>query len=280
MSTATDETSGPTQRPETPFMITKQHRRFVEFADTVRRNRYIGACYGAPGIGKTLSAKTYASSDDWEWWNAARHTRGAPVPESLLVSRTVLFTPHVITTPRQLEREIILRCSRLSHDIQRHLRPDWDPEFSWDMRDSPHTELLIVDEAERLKTQGLEQLRDFFDRTQIGVILIGMPGFEKQLARYPQLYSRIGFAHQYRPLDASDLMPVLASYWRAMGLEFDPVTPNTNVAITTIVRITTGNFRLIERLMGQVSRILDINHLSEVTAEVIEAARETLVIGT
>lgn len=85
---------------------------------------------------------------------------------------------------------------------------------------------------------------------------------------------------RWRPLDASDLLPVLASYWRAMGLELDPVTPHTNVAITSIVRITTGNFRLIERLMGQVSRILDINHLSEITAEVIEAARETLVIGT
>ena len=107
-----------------------------------------------------------------------------------------------------------------------------------------------------------------------------MPGFEKQLARYPQLYSRIGFAHQYRPLDANDLLPVLAMYWRAMGLTFEPITADINEAVMAIVRITTGNFRHIERLMGQVSRILSINQLSAITAEVIEAARETLVIGT
>ena len=90
--------------------------------------------------------------------------------------------------------------------------------MTFDFETIPHTELLIVDEAERLRTQGLEQLRDFFDRNDIGLILIGMPGFEKQLARYPQLYSRIGFAHQYRPREGSDVIPVLALYWSELGL--------------------------------------------------------------
>ena len=50
-----------------------------------------------------------------------------------------------------------------------------------------------------------------------------MPGIEKRLASSPQLSSRIGFAHA--------------------------------TAIATIVRITSGNFRLVDRLLTQIERV-------------------------
>ena len=46
-----------------------------------------------------------------------------------------------------------------------------------------------------------------------------------------------------------------------------------------VVRVTGGNFRLLDRLLTQIARVLAINSVDRVTAAVVDAARESLVIS-
>ena len=137
----------------------------------------------------------------------------------------------------------------------------------------------MVDEADRLKMPSLEQLRDLFDRTQVGLVLVGMPGLEKRLARYAQFYSRIGFVHEFRPLSVSQVRQLLEQRWAPPGVTLPAAEPLEDEAIAAIVRVTGGNFRLLHRLLTQMERILEINKMNRVTGAVVEAARESLVIG-
>ena len=121
-------------------------------------------------------------------------------------------------------------------------------------------------------------MRAIFDVGEIGVILIGIPGLEKKLARYPQFYSRIGFVHEFRPLAATEVRELLDRRWAPPGVCL-PQQPLDAETVAAIIRIAGGNFRLLNRLLTQIERILEINALQAVTKEAVEAARESLVIG-
>ena len=263
-----------------PFIATKEHRRFTEFANAIRTHRTIGLCVGPAGVGKTLSARRHAN---WDLAEPLLQTWGPREPSdetvyaALARSRTVFHTPTVGGTLRELRKDLDLLTSRVDICIKQHGSPTSDGKC-FVSRDSM-VELIIIDEAERLSTSAVEHLRDVFDRTNIGLMLIGMPGIEKRLARYPQLYSRVGFAHHYRPLQGDELTFVLTRHWRKLGLSLDHADFTDTQAIAAISRITSGNFRLLHRLFMQMERLLHINALSVITEDVVEAARSTLVIG-
>jgi DNA transposition AAA+ family ATPase len=45
-----------------------------------------------------------------------------------------------------------------------------------------------------------------------------------------------------------------------------------------IIRVTGGNFRLLDRLLTQMDRIMRINNLAQVTKGVVESARENVTL--
>jgi DNA transposition AAA+ family ATPase len=89
---------------------------------------------------------------------------------------------------------------------------------------------------------------------------------EKSLVRYPQLYSRVGFAHQFRVLSEEEIRWLLQERWSHLGTNIRVDDFTDQEALAAIVRITGGNFRVIHRLQT-------------VTKEVVEKARERLVLG-
>lgn len=265
------------------FIVTKEHRRFTEFANVVRKEHTIGICFGDAGVGKTVSARRYASWDLFEPHLSAYGPSGVDAKQAAAANkaRTVFYTPDVICRPRALADDIHQLRGNIDAYIRKHieLRPD-----SREMprpREAINTiELIIIDESERLTPNAIEILRDHHDRTRTAIILIGMPGIDQQFRHYPQLYSRLGFAHHYRTLASEELLFVLDRQWKHLGRVLNPDDFTDAQAVAAIERITRGNFRLLERLFPQIKRVLAINELEAITDDVVEAAASVLVIGT
>ena len=87
--------------------ITQEYRRFAEFCEACRRDRYIGLCYGPPGVGKTLSARYYA-----KWFQLLTYPPYAFGADTAFAAvtgtTTVFYTPAVVNTPGRIAQDIQL----------------------------------------------------------------------------------------------------------------------------------------------------------------------------
>jgi hypothetical protein len=78
------------------------------------------------------------------------------------------------------------------------------------------------------------------------------------------LYICDTFVHEFRPLDAVAIRQLLDRGWTPPGVRL-PRQPLDAETVAAIIRITGGNFRLLNRLLTQIERILEINALQQVT---------------
>ena len=92
------------------FIETLEYSRFIEFCDACRQYRYIGLCFGAPGIGKTLSAAQYSRRDKISGLSPWTVVSIDPPLD------TVLYTPPVVNTPGRVDTDLHqrpYRCFRI-----------------------------------------------------------------------------------------------------------------------------------------------------------------------
>lgn len=184
---------------EQKFIETKEYKRFAEFCDACIKYKYIGICYGVPGVGKTLSSRYYTNWDNIEKQIAYKKADEIPLKTdgAILEANTIFYTAPAVRATKMTDNINTLGFRINMSKAMYKLHTTGEEEYYSDSYQD--IDLIIVDEIDRLKLQSLEQLRDIYDQNNVAMILIGMPGIEKRLARYPQLYST--------PLFLASLMP-------------------------------------------------------------------------
>jgi len=135
--------------------------------------------------------------------------------------------------------------------------------------------LLVIDEADKLVSKytqkKMEILRGIFDQSDVGLVIAGEPKLEVQLKTYlARMANRVDFYTQLGGLSPSEVEGYLS--------DFD-ITPDAMTEFKArACNRQTGCFRLLDRTLSNVRRILADRPEATVTVKVIEQASAMMML--
>ncbi len=135
--------------------------------------------------------------------------------------------------------------------------------------------LLIIDEADKLinkyTQKKMEIIRGIFDQSEVGIVIAGEPRLEAEikgsLARFA---NRMDFYYKLKGLSQQEVKDYLEGYEvdDAAMMEFISRATNTQ----------TGCFRLLDRTLNNVIRILKENGQTQVTMKIVNQASNMMML--
>ena len=156
------------------FVETSVSRQIMSIVELCRTEADIAAVIGAPGLGKTETAQHIAERNFRAIYMVATPSKGTPA--------AIL---------RELAHKAPFPIAKQTSQIRDQLVDFLKTEIS----------LIIIDEAQHLSFQQLEEIRLLHDESQCGVVLMGNKNIlstlgESRAATYAQLTSRVGVRFQ------------------------------------------------------------------------------------
>ncbi len=135
--------------------------------------------------------------------------------------------------------------------------------------------LLIIDEADKLlaspSKRRIEILRSVFDQSTLGVVFAGEPGLREQIEnQLPRLANRIGPYYKLEGLTAQEVR----QYLEGFDIDEDALKELTRRACNA----RNGCFRLLDRTLRNVFRLLGQQEDQRITLNVIDAACDMMLL--
>ncbi len=138
-----------------------------------------------------------------------------------------------------------------------------------------HGYLLIIDEADKLISKytqkKMEILRGIFDQSDVGMVIAGEPKLEAQIKSYlTRFANRVDFYASLKGLTPQEVEEYLEGY----NIEQDAM----NELISRACNQQTGCFRLLDRTLNNIIRILNESGQDTITLKVIAQASNMMML--
>jgi DNA transposition AAA+ family ATPase len=136
-------------------------------------------------------------------------------------------------------------------------------------------EMLMIDEADRLKPKTFAEVRDIFDKLEISVILVGTDRLDAVIKRDEQVYNRFRACHRFGKLSGEEFERTV-KIWEQQVLRLpSPSNLTGKTMLKTLGEATGGYIGLMDMILREAAiRALkkglpkiDIETLKEVAAE-------------
>jgi hypothetical protein len=242
------------------FIPLEQVKTLHEWLDGKRQSRQSGRVMGESRTGKTMGCDAYRLR------HQPKQEPGKP--------------PQVPVAYIQIPQE----CSakELFTAIIEHLKYQMNKGTVAEIRDRTlrvlkgcGVEMLIIDEADRLKPKTFAEVRDIFDKLEIAVILVGTDRLDAVVKRDEQVYNRFRACHRFGKFSREDFKKIV-DIWEKQVLKL-PVPSNlsSKTMLKTLGEATGGYIGLLDMILRE-SAIralkkglpkIDLETLKEVAAE-------------
>lgn len=225
-----------------PYVETSIVKYIHEVAKLCHTNGEIGVCYGESGLGKTVAVKEYAKQ----------------YSDAILIETDPGYNPKSLLC--EMHKRLGLSAKGTAYSLM--------DEVIRKLRNSGR--LLIIDEAENLPYKGLEVLRRIYDKTGVGMLLVGMPTLVENLRgsqnQYKQLYSRVGFSKSLDRLLPIDISNILYS-----------IKENQRLS-SSFLSYSKGNTRTLAKLILRAPSVAKYNNKECLDTEVIKQTSQLIMV--